>query len=372
LQLADHFMPKIPLFPWLKLGLSHLVVLPFLLRYGAMPALALGLGRNLLTFMVAGTPLTSVMVGMFAVLVSVGLVGALLRPLVRYGLLGWVGLGIASALAHNGAQLALVEWLLVGHTGFYFQLAPLILWSLISGTLMALLAAAAMPFWNRLFDASHFLASSGSVETVTSAESGNPAKPNHLALWAWLSLVGLTLVLSQLETQALLFLCTALITFKTTLYSGFRPLRGTWALLVLMAWLHLFNGEGHYIEWPAWLAGLNRLGMTREGWQQFGIAALRLLTLALAGPQVLRHLPRDWLAQSSSTYVRGLCLALPALLVLPAKVPAALRQARLAGKNKDQIGTTWLGLRFNAALSVFAEMVLTSAKEPLASAKNRT
>jgi hypothetical protein len=112
--------------------------------------------------------------------------------------------------------------------------------------------------------------------------------------------------------------------------------------------------------------------MTREGWQQFGIAALRLLTLALAGPQVLRHFPREWLAQSGSIYGRGLCLALPALLALPGKVPVALRHARLADRKEDEVATSWLGQRFNAALSAFAEVVLATGKEPVAPVKSRT
>jgi uncharacterized membrane protein len=155
MQLAENLLPKIPLFPWLKLGLSHLILLPFLLRFGALPATALALSRSLLTWMVAGTPLTSLMVGMIAGVVSIAIVGGSLRSLARKGWLGWVGLGIASATTHNAVQLAVVEVVLVDHAGFYFQLAPLLLWSLVSGTVTALLAASALPFWDKLFSGVH-------------------------------------------------------------------------------------------------------------------------------------------------------------------------------------------------------------------------
>src|SRR5262245_15899678 len=63
LQIMENLLPRIPVFPWLKLGLSYVIVLPFLLRFGAMAAASLLLGRNLLTLIFAGQALTTFLVG---------------------------------------------------------------------------------------------------------------------------------------------------------------------------------------------------------------------------------------------------------------------------------------------------------------------
>jgi uncharacterized membrane protein len=333
MQLAENLLPKIPLFPWLKLGLSHLILLPFLLCFGAVPATALALSRSLLTWMVAGTPLTSLMVGMLAALVSLTLVGGLLRPLAHRGWIGWIGLGVASATAHNLVQLAVVEWLLVDHAGFYFQLAPLLFWSLVSGTLTALLAASALPFWQRLFSGDFALPEAGESEKNLASE--RMAQTGRATAFQWraqgafylgLAFLGLVLFLAWWRAQLLMW--TGLVTYSlwpnafgsqtrsmgARFRTVWRATRSTWPLVLLMAWLHLFHGEGHLVGWG---------GVTHEGLAAFGLHALRLWNLALLGPRLLPFFPRAWLQKSSSPYAQGILIALPALAGLPAAIPSA-------------------------------------------------
>lgn len=361
LQLAENLLPRVPVFPWLKLGLSHLILLPFLLRYGAKPALALAWTRNLLTALVAGTPLTSTLVGMVAATVSVGLVGGALRPLARRNWLGWVGLGVASAAAHNITQLAVVETLLVNHDGFYFQLAPLAIWSLISGTLTALLAAAAMPFWNDLFNQSLPMPS---VQQQTHAL--RPESERLFIAWALAALV--LLVVPHLLFQGMVFVVLMVMIVGNGLrlrinpthtperpsflfksywrQYGWRPMFGTWPLLVFLAWLHLFHHEGHLIGF---------LGMTREGIAEFGVHALRLINLSLVSPQLLRHFPQGRLLKMTSPFARGLCLALPSLAGLPLAIPAAARHLWLAWKQAGFRG-------WSHGLRQFAVAILTTGR----------
>jgi hypothetical protein len=306
-----------------------------------------------------------VAVGMAAALVSLGLVGAVLRPLARHGLLGWVGLGIASALAHNLVQLAVVEAVLVRHDGFYFQLAPMAIWSLISGTITALMAAAAMPFWRRLFT------NSNEPQALPRPEPSTPANGHakHTHLWVWVGLALLALAMPWLAAQVVLFLCVAAARWAAAFHQPpsqrfktlRQPLQGTWVLLLFMAWLHLAHGEGHLIGWFGW---------TREGLIQFGTSALRYLILALIGPPLLEHFPRAWLAQSASPYARGLCLALPALAALPAAIPKAGRHLWVTpgrmksteGKEGDLGPNAGWGERFAGGLAAFADEVMDSAR----------
>lgn len=351
LQLAENLLPKFPLFPWMKLGLSHLVLLPFLLRFGAGPAIALTLSRTLLIWMVAGTPLSTMMVALAAGLTSLSFVGLCLRPLARWGLLGWVGLSVASAAIHNMTQLVVVEFLLVDHAGFYFQLTPLLLWSVASGTFMALLAAAALPFWVQLFDGSARSPIFSGAAAQTPAPTLTAWNLRHkVAFFAGLAVLAVILISPDLRWQSVLWLVLVLLAlwprqgvfWRKRFRSTFKPMWATWPFLIFLAWLHLFHGEGHLIG----LAGL-----TQEGVQEFVLHGLRLLNLVVLGPRLLQSFPRHLLERSASPYAHALLLALPALASLPSAVPSAARQLWAAWRKGGSRG-------FAEGLAVFAAKVM--------------
>ncbi len=351
LQLAENLLPKFPLFPWMKLGLSHLVLLPFLLRFGAGPAIALTVSRTVLIWMVAGTPLSTMMVALAAGLVSLTLVGVCLRPLAHWGLLGWVGLSVASATLHNITQLVAVEFLLVDHAGFYFQLTPLLLWSAVSGAFMALLAAAALPFWMQLFDGPATGAMFSNAARQIPAQVGTVWNiRNKIAFFACLFLLSAILVSPDFRWQSALWAVLVVLAlwprpgfpWRKRFRATFKPMWATWPFLIFLAWLHLFHGEGHLIGFA---------GLTHEGVQDFALHVLRLLNLVALGPRLLQSFPRHLLERSASPYARALLLALPALTGLPSAVPAAARQLWLAWRKGGSLG-------FADGLSVFAAKVM--------------
>ena len=47
LQIAESLVPRVPLFPWLRLGMSWAILLPFLLSFGVRPAIALFLAHGI-------------------------------------------------------------------------------------------------------------------------------------------------------------------------------------------------------------------------------------------------------------------------------------------------------------------------------------
>jgi len=322
------------------------------LRYGGGPAIALSVNRTVLTWMVAGTPLSSLLVALIAGTVSLAVVGFFLRPWVKRGLVGWIGLGMASAGTHNLVQLWVVETLLVDHAGFFFQLAPIALWSAVSGAIMALAAASALPFWNRLFAREGRDGISPGVMPM----AGGTVEPGKV-IFFWLGLVYMAAVLfwPRMWGQAGLWVITIVLAWLP-LGDGqtgsrrwrrvFRAMKSTWPLLLFLAWLHLFHGEGHLVGWG---------NVTLEGINAFILHAFRLLTLAGLGPLLLPFFPRAWLAKSGSPHAQGMLIALPALAGLPAAIPAAVREGWATWRSKDDRGHR---RGFAAGLETFAARIL--------------
>ena len=75
LQIMENLLPKVPIFPWLKLGLAHLIILPFLLRFGVKNVLILFLSRNLITLMYGGQIFSSFLISTLSGLFSLGFIG---------------------------------------------------------------------------------------------------------------------------------------------------------------------------------------------------------------------------------------------------------------------------------------------------------
>ena len=79
LQALEGILPRIPLFPWLKLGISYAVVLPFLACYGSVPAAVLLVSRNALGWLLGGQPFSSFLIGTLAAAATFLLIGPLVR-----------------------------------------------------------------------------------------------------------------------------------------------------------------------------------------------------------------------------------------------------------------------------------------------------
>lgn len=140
MQIAESLVPRIPIFPWLRLGLSWAILLPFLLSFGIRPTIALFLARNVLSLSYGGQPPSTFLISSLSGVLSILLTGNIIRRLVDGNWLGWIGASVALAATFNVLQLAAVTAILVGHSGNLFQLGPILAWSAVSGTLVAWLA----------------------------------------------------------------------------------------------------------------------------------------------------------------------------------------------------------------------------------------
>lgn len=313
LQIMENMLPRLPLFPWLKLGLSHLILLPFLLRFGPGAAGALLLGRNLLTLLFAAGALSTFLIGTVSGLAAMMAGGWLARGAVSRGILGMTGAGMLMAALMNMSQLAVVEGLFIRHMAFFFQLAPMLAWSTVSGAAVAYLAHRSRPVLEEIFSEG----SGPGKEGASGVPGGLPGDglpglvppggsgKGPVAFYLVLAAIAALFLIPSLHFQAgAMASLLAFSAWRGMLGRGLINLARSWPWFLYLGWLHLLLGDGEYL-WGSWV--------TRPGAEAFLFYGARLAALVLLGPHLAQSFPRHWLAGSVSPYVRGLVATLPLL-----------------------------------------------------------
>lgn len=102
------FLPKIPIFPWLKLGLANIVTLLWLYRYGLKDTLLFSFLRLLVTSLFFGLNVFTLTLGLSGAILSIVVMGTLYR----FSIFGVLGVAVVGALFHNLGQILAVQLLL--------------------------------------------------------------------------------------------------------------------------------------------------------------------------------------------------------------------------------------------------------------------
>jgi uncharacterized membrane protein len=291
LQIMENLLPRIPLFPWMRIGISYVVILPFLLEYGAGAAFLLLLARNLTAILYGGQPFTTFLIGTGAGALALLGIGPLVRWAALRGWLGILGASVALATAFNLAQLALVKWILIRHAGFYFMIGPMLAWSLLSGALVAWLVLHSETDLARMFAFTH-------------ASGAPPEKPEKLSGSELPFLLGLAALMGLLFGDLYRIQVPALAVLLWLSRDRGKLLFAAWPFFFYLAWLHLFHTPGEYVfrDW-----------VTREGLLRFGLNALRLANFILLGRWLSGKFPWRLARRSESPYLQGFLLSLPLL-----------------------------------------------------------
>lgn len=314
LQATESLLPRLPLFPWLRLGLSWAVLMPWLLSFGCRQALALFLCRNALVLSCGAMAGSSFLISAVSGCASLLLVAPWVRRLVDAGRLGWTGAGALLACGFNFAQLGTASGL-VGGSGLFGQTGALLLWSCASGAAVGRIAHGAWRgrTWEDL-----------ALRLPASSRRTLPAGAPLLAALSVVLLIASLVVSDPAAAGLLLLLALPLDP------SPRRTLAGAWPFFAWLAWIHL-PAPGHYLSWAP---------VSAEGVRNLARHAASLGAFLLAAQGLARSLPWDRLDRIDSTWARGLALALPCVGFL---FPSALEAARSRGGTWDE--------RFWAALS---------------------
>lgn len=298
LQIMENLVPRVPLFPWMRLGLSYAVILPFLLEYGPVAGFLLLLMRNLTAILYGAQPFSTFLIGSGAGAVSILGLGGLIQWAARRGVLGILGASAVLATTFNMAQLALVKWLLIRHAGFFFLIGPMLAWSLLSGTLVALLIRFSEADLARLFTPT--AGSPGAGDSRGSEAASVPMPDSDLRIF----LLGLLALISLFFADRIWIQAPALAVLLLLSPDRGKLLIAAWPFFFYIAWLHLFHTPGEYLfrDW-----------VTYEGLGRFASNALRLANTLLLGRWLSRKFPWKLAERSESPYLQGFLLSLPML-----------------------------------------------------------
>lgn len=329
LQIAESLVPRVPLFPWLRLGLSWAVILPFLSAFGTLPAIGLFLSRNILAIAFGGQPPTTFLISSLSGTAALLVLGPLLRRGLARGWIGWIGAGILQATAFNLLQLFLVTWLLVGHGGYLFQMGPILAWSVVSGAVVAWMASRWFPpqGWEEL------------TSGVSPSVGETPPTPAWRVSAAWWLVVCLfpAFIHRPASVLGVLVGCASFALWHRR-YRDLRLLLQAWPFFFFLAWFHLLDTPGHLV---------GNTGITREGVDAFLVHAGRLGVFLLAGRNLFRVLPwGSFLA--GSPWARATSIALP---VLPRLFQAATAAARESWASRRDPGSASFPERLLSRLS---------------------
>ena len=295
LQIAENLLPRIPIFPWLRFGFTYLILLPFLFRFGAGRSCLLFLCRNAVALVYGGQIFSSFLISTLSGIVSIGAIGSCVCFLSKRRMLGIWGASLLLAASFNSMQLLVADRLFVRHLEFYFQLAPLLIWSLISGSIIAFLVHKNQKGFDLICDSGR-----GILFTEVAICRKSPSRWDIGLLLVAVTCFTALFFLSAALHQLAVLTCILLVTRRRNL----RAVYYAWPFYLYIAFFHLLRTDGVY---------LYRDWITLEGWNAFLFYALRTTNVILCGQWISRHIPAIRVRSVSSPYVRGMSFALPLL-----------------------------------------------------------
>ncbi|MCP4296312.1 MAG: Gx transporter family protein [Proteobacteria bacterium] len=287
LQIIENLLPRIPIFPWLRLGLSYWIILPFLIKFGVVPAVYLLLLRNLMNLIYGGQVFTTFLISCSAGLISLLIFGPLCCSLFKRKIMGLTGVSLILASSFNISQLITVDLLFIQHQDFYFQLAPICLWSMISGGVVAFLVFKSQGPINQLFFDQYKL-NVGADHLVQNPMTIKKSALMYLTLGFFVFILFSQQVLSQIIFLTILLMAIRKHHLMRLLYA--------WPFYLSLAWLHLFRTDGIFIvaEW-----------ITQEGRDAFIFYSIRMTNIILCGQWIAQYLPFVIKRYRSNMYILG-------------------------------------------------------------------
>jgi hypothetical protein len=254
--------------------------------------------RNLITLVYGGQIFSAFLISTLSGVVSLGIVGTAAFYLYHKKFLGLIGTSVTLACAFNLIQLVVVNFLFIRHGDFFFQVSPLLLWSLLSGSLIAFLVNKSISDVNLLFDSQN-----------STSFYYQEVKEDDFSFYKWLSLLAACSVFASLflisSVQIQIILLPILLLINR--FKNIKIVYYAWPFYFYLAWLHLFRTEGIYI-YKDWI--------TREGFDNFIFFAVRTTNIILCGQWLSRYISGLWRKSAGNFYIKSIGYALPLLPAL--------------------------------------------------------
>ncbi|MFW5959961.1 MAG: Gx transporter family protein, partial [Chitinivibrionales bacterium] len=246
LNAAEIFLPRIPVFPWLKPGLTNIVTVVWILRFGYIDTLLFSLIRIIMIASIFGFSFITFLLsalGAFAAVTGMALIVLIYRsPLKKPFAPGTIGICITGAFLHNIGQLTAVYFLLAEKEAVFIQIPAVGAASLVFGTLTGLLVPLLYPPLKRL----------NSEGEDCKAQSFNKRVNVHEAFFSSTLLLICT-SLAFITNTAVLTFAAAGITLLVQIVHRFSfkhlvfPLRRFYFLFIIAVFFNLFFSYGRSV-----------------------------------------------------------------------------------------------------------------------------
>ena len=139
LNALEFFIPRIPLFPWLKPGLANIVTMVWIIRYGYIESLLYALLRVWIVSFYFGFSFLTFSLGISGAVFACTAMALCWILLGKNKILGTVGIAIVGALFHNMGQLFAVYLLMARNARLFYQIPIMIIASVLFGTIVGLI-----------------------------------------------------------------------------------------------------------------------------------------------------------------------------------------------------------------------------------------
>ena len=139
LNALEFFIPRIPLFPWLKPGLANIITVIWIIRYGFVESLLYALLRVWIVSFYFGFSFVTFALAFSGAVLAICAMSFCWRILGRHRVLGAVGVAVIGAFFHNMGQLGAVYVLMAQNSRLFYQAPFMIIASVIFGSVVGVL-----------------------------------------------------------------------------------------------------------------------------------------------------------------------------------------------------------------------------------------
>jgi heptaprenyl diphosphate synthase len=138
----EFFIPRIPLFPWMKPGLANAITIVWIIRWGFTDALLASLLRIWIVSFFFGFSFLTLLLSASGALFACAAMGMTWYLAGRTKIIGIVGLAVIGALFHNIGQLLSVYILMDSNEHLFYQLPIMTLAAVIFGMIVGIVTPA--------------------------------------------------------------------------------------------------------------------------------------------------------------------------------------------------------------------------------------
>lgn len=245
LNALEFFIPRIPLFPWLKPGLANIITLIWIMRYGYVESLLYALLRVWIVSFYFGFSFLTFSLGFSGAVFACTAMAVCWKLLGRRRIMGTVGIAVAGALFHNAGQLFAVYLLMARNIRLFYQAPVMIFASVIFGSIVGFL----VPWFIYVVNDNTVL------NEVKAKEFSHVSKETPVpAVIISLLFLFYCMALVFIEARSILVLSAIIITImvqlllKGSLSALFFPIRRFWLLFLFIGILHSFFTYGTRIN----------------------------------------------------------------------------------------------------------------------------